>query len=337
MIARDRNADNDTATGSGGLEQRIYAIQDANWNTTAIIAASGVPGAANGNVINRFVYSPYGVSETLTASWTTAASPLVTVWNHLFQGLKFTETTGLAYVRNRDYSASLGRFIERDPIGFSAGDNNWYRFVGNAPSGATDPSGRITRELKSNAPYGAGPRSKFQVNWGSVSLEKDPACDVALVQEVRWVANNLGDPTPNQNDLVYYVFLGTIRGEGNNKTLESNEQWRFEGVPADKLQGLKESHLTVSGQIIAYEDPENVIAKHFTAGKAYTIGSFNVEPEFPSAEAFTHGANYTIFETEPYAANVDVHSKIISNTGGADNGPKWQTKVKVQVGGEAVK
>jgi RHS repeat-associated protein len=66
---------------------------------------------------------------------------MVTVWNHLFQGLKFTETTGLAYVRHRDYSATLGRFIERDPIGFRAGDNNWYRFVGNVPSALTDPFG----------------------------------------------------------------------------------------------------------------------------------------------------------------------------------------------------
>jgi RHS repeat-associated protein len=158
MIARDRNADNDTATGSGGLEQRIYAIQGANWNTTAIIAASGVPGAANGNVINRFVYSPYGVSQTLSASWTTAASPMVTVWNHLFQGLKFTETTGLAYVRNRDYSASLGRFIERDPIGFSAGDNNWYRLLANGPTFGTDPSGLTAGQLSpSDFPVGTLP------------------------------------------------------------------------------------------------------------------------------------------------------------------------------------
>jgi RHS repeat-associated protein len=141
MIARDRNADSDTGTGTGGLEQRIYAIQDANWNTTAIVAASGVLGVATGNVVYRFVYSPYGASETLTASWTTPASPLVTTWRHLFQGLKFTEATGLAYVRNRDYSATLGRFIERDPIGFTAGDNNWYRMVRNAPTTWTDPSG----------------------------------------------------------------------------------------------------------------------------------------------------------------------------------------------------
>lgn len=52
-----------------------------------------------------------------------------------------TGLTGLAYVRHRDYSPRLGRFIQRDPLGFEAGDNNWYRFVGNGPTGRTDPSG----------------------------------------------------------------------------------------------------------------------------------------------------------------------------------------------------
>jgi hypothetical protein len=36
---------------------------------------------------------------------------------------------------------SLGRFVQRDPIGFAAGDNNMYRFVGNGPTGKVDPSG----------------------------------------------------------------------------------------------------------------------------------------------------------------------------------------------------
>jgi RHS repeat-associated protein len=143
MVARDRNADNSATTGTGGLEQRVYALQDANWNTTAIIAATGVPGVTAGNVINRFAYTPYGESQTLTASWATppAGSTPAVPWAHLFQGLEFTDVTGLAYVRHRDYSATLGRFIELDPIGFSAGDNNWYRFVANGPTGRTDPSG----------------------------------------------------------------------------------------------------------------------------------------------------------------------------------------------------
>jgi RHS repeat-associated protein len=143
MIARDRNADGNTATGTGGLEQRVYAVQDANWNTTAIITATGVPGLVIGTIISRFIYSPYGDVQVLTRLWETpaAGSTPAAPWSHLFQGLKFTDVTALAYVRHRDYSASLGRFIERDPIGFDAGDNNWYRFVGNGPTGRTDPSG----------------------------------------------------------------------------------------------------------------------------------------------------------------------------------------------------
>ena len=46
-----------------------------------------------------------------------------------------------SHVRHRGYSPTLGRLIERDPIGFEAGDNNWYRFVANGPTGKTDPSG----------------------------------------------------------------------------------------------------------------------------------------------------------------------------------------------------
>jgi hypothetical protein len=39
------------------------------------------------------------------------------------------------------YSPVQGRFISKDPIGFAAGDANLYRFVGNNPANATDPSG----------------------------------------------------------------------------------------------------------------------------------------------------------------------------------------------------
>jgi RHS repeat-associated protein len=145
MIARDRDADANTGTGTGGLEERVYALQDANWNTTAIIAAAGVSGASTGDVVNRFVYTPYGVHEVLDASWDALTSAPATPWSHLFQGLELTEVTSLFYVRHRDYSASLGRFIERDPIGFDAGDNNWYRFVGNLPPGRVDPSGLCDR------------------------------------------------------------------------------------------------------------------------------------------------------------------------------------------------
>ncbi|MCY2999550.1 MAG: PEP-CTERM sorting domain-containing protein [Planctomycetota bacterium] len=129
MVLRDRGS------------ERVYALQDGNWNTTGLIAASGVPGKAIGQVIQRMIYNPYGEVFLANTDWTALSAAAALPWQYMFQGLKFTKATGLGYVRNRDYSASLGRFIELDPIGFSAGDNNWYRLVVNSPLNRVDPWG----------------------------------------------------------------------------------------------------------------------------------------------------------------------------------------------------
>jgi RHS repeat-associated protein len=47
------------------------------------------------------------------------------------------------YIRARHYLAQLGRFVARDPIGFEAGGASLYRYVGNGPTNAMDPSGNV--------------------------------------------------------------------------------------------------------------------------------------------------------------------------------------------------
>ena len=39
------------------------------------------------------------------------------------------------------YSSSLGRWLSNDPLGFNAGDQNWYRSIGNNPGNGGDPWG----------------------------------------------------------------------------------------------------------------------------------------------------------------------------------------------------
>ena len=41
------------------------------------------------------------------------------------------------------YDPVLGRFIQKDPIGYSGGDPNFYRYVGNNPANLTDSSGQF--------------------------------------------------------------------------------------------------------------------------------------------------------------------------------------------------
>jgi RHS repeat-associated protein len=49
--------------------------------------------------------------------------------------------TGLQNNGNRWYDAATGAWLSQDPKGLSAGDTNLYRYCGNSPTCATDPSG----------------------------------------------------------------------------------------------------------------------------------------------------------------------------------------------------
>lgn len=60
-----------------------------------------------------------------------------------YTGKLLDETTGLQNNLNRWLDPATGRWISQDPIGFAAGDTNLYRYVGNSPTNATDPSGLV--------------------------------------------------------------------------------------------------------------------------------------------------------------------------------------------------
>jgi len=48
--------------------------------------------------------------------------------------------------RARAYHPGLGRFMSEDPMGFSAGDANLYRYCGNDPVNGADPTGLVERD-----------------------------------------------------------------------------------------------------------------------------------------------------------------------------------------------
>jgi len=48
----------------------------------------------------------------------------------------------LYFLNARYYDPAAGRFLSEDPLGFDAGDNNVYRYVGNNPANDVDPSGQ---------------------------------------------------------------------------------------------------------------------------------------------------------------------------------------------------
>ena len=66
-----------------------------------------------------------------------------------FTGAVHDGETGLDYHRARYYDAAVGRWITQDPIGFFGDSSNLYRYVGNGPTNATDPSGRLSSSIVS--------------------------------------------------------------------------------------------------------------------------------------------------------------------------------------------
>ncbi len=58
-----------------------------------------------------------------------------------FSGREYDAETGLYYFRARYYDPHQGRFISQDPLGFTLGESNPYRYIGNNPSSSRDVLG----------------------------------------------------------------------------------------------------------------------------------------------------------------------------------------------------
>ena len=117
---------------------RLYFLQDADWNTTAVVGYD--PSTQAWSVVQRFVYDSYGNVTILNADWSATPSGTQPMVNSLYQGMQFDPITGLYYGRARWYSPSLGRWISQDPAGYVNGANA-YQFVGGGPVTAVDPVG----------------------------------------------------------------------------------------------------------------------------------------------------------------------------------------------------
>jgi RHS repeat-associated protein len=127
LVLRDRQI-----VGLGNYD-RLYVQQDANFNVTALLDTTGA-------VVERYIYDPYGQPTFLNASWSTLSGSAY-AWQYLHQGGRYDSAAGLYSFRNRDYSPTLGRWIENDPLRFVAGDPNFYRYVDNNPGDLVDPLG----------------------------------------------------------------------------------------------------------------------------------------------------------------------------------------------------
>ena len=91
------------------------------------------PATGATTIVNHLVYDAFG---QITHQTDPTLAPLFA-----FTARPLDPATGLQNNLNRWYDAQVGRWVSEDPIGFAARDANVYRYVGNDPANATDPSG----------------------------------------------------------------------------------------------------------------------------------------------------------------------------------------------------
>ncbi|NNJ26204.1 hypothetical protein LzC2_22850 [Planctomycetes bacterium LzC2] len=134
LVLRDRDED-----GTGSLIERLYALQDANWNVVALVDEVG-------GLAERFGYAAYGEMQVLTPAFA-ARTGSDFDWETTYAGYR-REPVGTYHMRFRVLHPQLGCWLTRDPIGYTDGSLGLYEYVRSMPTQGVDPTGlRIVKGI----------------------------------------------------------------------------------------------------------------------------------------------------------------------------------------------
>jgi RHS repeat-associated protein len=214
----------------------------------------------------------------------------------MYTGRFIDQLTGLQWHLHRWYDPALGRWLSEDPIGFAGDPWNLYRYVGNAPTNATDPTGLLSRQTGYG--HSGNAIAEYVQKWPSIRLNQAPPYDVVLIQRV--VVTLEFDRTDSAGGVSsfsfgpvsYYEEIGVIN-KGQTR-LSRGDTWSYSGdtqFPRGQPQITREQ-ITQSGLIVAFcLSPE--LQRLLSTWKAYhrepigntswLSGGFRASKEFDSS------------------------------------------------------
>jgi len=137
LVLRDSDSTGDASGNLGisgsGLNLRLYALQDANYNVVALANTSGT-------VVERFDYTPYGTVTVLSASGVQTVDSYG--WQIGYQGGWTDSITALVHFQNRYYNPATATWMTQDPMGYVNGAN-LYQMERSNPMKYIDPRGMM--------------------------------------------------------------------------------------------------------------------------------------------------------------------------------------------------
>jgi len=227
------------SNGDGVLDESHWCLMDY-FDPAAVIDDQRA-------VVERYAYSAFGVASILAPDYTARASSAVG-WNFLFHGQFEDPETAWQNYGYRFYAPTLGRWLQRDPIG-EEGGVNLYGFVGNDTVNGVDRLGLmldpndykawpIPKHLLENGEvydeFEFGAALFYYSYWGAIyALHKSQQeLDAAGVN--REYGGSVCSKCCSEEGKKYYKVLvtGPTPGEsmGGNGNMGSWSVWRHGGV-----------------------------------------------------------------------------------------------------------
>lgn len=229
-----------------------------NWTITDIRGSVQQVLNSTGKSVTSKDYSTFG-----TKTDTGHASVTDTVF--AYTGREYDPDLGLQYNRNRWYDPSTQRFMSADPLGFAGGDTNLYRYVGNRPTNASDPSGLFDWQVFWNL-VRADPRWKHAADFFN-SLPSGGRFTVIQGWTNNWTSWDCNQTTPN-----FFISSSASESEAVNTF--------YSLIFNDGINGIANhywGYLAATGDSKAYADAiQTALLANMTRGTVM-IGSVYVQ------------------------------------------------------------
>jgi len=195
-LCRDTDGDADgdcteTDWSAGNVtDEHLYYCQDANFNVTALVRRG------DGTVLERYLYDPYGKTTFLAADWSLQENGdtdgIASNYDNevLYCGYRFDTESGLNHVRHRSYHPTLGRWMQRDPIGYKGG-LALYAYIQCRPVLGYDPKGLVWPDPDFVEDHGISRTETYRHSWTDRNTVEEvlKSCNILILIAHQYVVH----------------------------------------------------------------------------------------------------------------------------------------------------